>query len=513
MTDVTSVHSLLQTTHDLPFQILVAEGDASLLNATELFLSREGYQVTIAADGLQVMKLCQEQTPDLLLVGSNLPLMDGFQLCQRLKRNAQWQDRPILLTIFQEDDDIIQRLYDVGADDYLAKPIQWVVLSHRIHRLLSHRHACRVIQKGLSESLSQSEMKYRSLFNAMLNGFALHQMILDEEGSACDFRYLDVNRAYEIMIGLAAHQVIGRRGKELFPNLDSEWLNRCAKVALGGSPVRFHYYCKDVNKHFEVFAFSSQRGQVATVLLDITARKNSEDALLLAKKKAEEGNKEKNEFLMRLSHEIRAPLNVILGMSDLLTESALQEKQQHYVATVRTAGESVLEVISHILDMSLESTQQPPCQISTSKETENAQSVCSTSSVSSVPRILLVEDSPDNRTLVHAYLKNHSYLLEDAENGAVALEKLAEGSIDLVLMDIQMPVMDGYHATRQWRSWERERGLARVPIIALTAHALPEDVCRCLEAGCDIHLAKPVRKQVLLDTLQKCFGEMNSGKK
>ena len=121
-------------------------------------------------------------------------------------------------------------------------------------------------------------------------------------------------------------------------------------------------------------------------------------------------------------------------------------------------------------------------------------------------RILLAEDSPDNRLLIRAYFKNLPYALETAENGSIALDKFKASPHDLVLMDMQMPVMDGLAATRALRQWEREQGLARTPIIALTASALERDVEQSLAAGCDVHLSKPIRKRVLLDAISEAVG-------
>jgi len=91
-----------------------------------------------------------------------------------------------------------------------------------------------------------------------------------------------------------------------------------------------------------------------------------------------------------------------------------------------------------------------------------------------------------------------------AENGAVAVEKFKAGRYDLVLMDMQMPVMDGYTATRIIRDWEAEQGRHRTPIIALTAHALVEDVEKSLAAGCDTHLNKPIKRAKLMETIITC---------
>ncbi len=124
-------------------------------------------------------------------------------------------------------------------------------------------------------------------------------------------------------------------------------------------------------------------------------------------------------------------------------------------------------------------------------------------------RILLAEDAPDNRFLIQAYLKPLPYQIDVAENGRVAIEKFKASRPDLVLMDVQMPEVDGLAATRAIRQWESEHGLSPTPIIAITASALEDDVVRSLSAGCDEHVSKPVKKPVLLAAIRKAL-EMRS---
>ena len=109
-------------------------------------------------------------------------------------------------------------------------------------------------------------------------------------------------------------------------------------------------------------------------------------------------------------------------------------------------------------------------------------------------RLLLVEDNEINREIACAYLDNTGVTVDVAENGVEAVEKYltAQGGYDLVLMDVHMPVMDGYTATRRIRAEERNRGWRRSAIVAMTANAFKEDIARCLEAGMDAHLAKPM---------------------
>jgi CheY-like chemotaxis protein len=120
-----------------------------------------------------------------------------------------------------------------------------------------------------------------------------------------------------------------------------------------------------------------------------------------------------------------------------------------------------------------------------------------------IKRILLVEDTPDNRLLVTAYLRKLPLVLDEADNGEAAVELFRRNNYDLVLMDVQMPVMDGHEATRRIRAFEAEQRRQPVPIIALTAHAIKEEIDKCMVAGCDAHLSKPIKKSVLIETLHK----------
>ncbi|OUD12148.1 hypothetical protein TPSD3_13555 [Thioflexithrix psekupsensis] len=115
--------------------------------------------------------------------------------------------------------------------------------------------------------------------------------------------------------------------------------------------------------------------------------------------------------------------------------------------------------------------------------------------------VLVVDDSPINQDMVASMLKRLHYHCDTANNGLNALQFLQQHHYDVVLMDCEMPEMDGYTATRQWRAYEQAHQLARTPIIALTANALAEHRQVCVDAGMDGFLTKPLRFKVLRDTL------------
>jgi len=141
---------------------------------------------------------------------------------------------------------------------------------------------------------------------------------------------------------------------------------------------------------------------------------------------------------------------------------------------------------------------------SQSPEKDNA--TASTDAGGARRSILLVEDNPDNRLLIKAYLKREPYDVDEAENGEEALTLYKSKSYDLVLMDVQMPIMDGHAATRAIREHESSTGVAAIPVIALTAHAIKEDMEKSLAAGCSAHLTKPIKKQTLLSALAEHLG-------
>ncbi len=118
-------------------------------------------------------------------------------------------------------------------------------------------------------------------------------------------------------------------------------------------------------------------------------------------------------------------------------------------------------------------------------------------------RILLAEDSADMRFVVKSFLNKASYEVHSVEDGEKALTSFKEFSYDLVLMDLEMPVMDGYTATREIRKYERDEGLDPTPVLALTAHALKEHTDRSREAGCDLHISKPVKGSYLLKIISE----------
>lgn len=125
--------------------------------------------------------------------------------------------------------------------------------------------------------------------------------------------------------------------------------------------------------------------------------------------------------------------------------------------------------------------------------------------------VLLVDDARENRELMKLLLASQPLEIHEAANGLEGVQLFGQNDYRLVLMDIQMPVMDGYNATREIRSLEEREGRPPATVVALTAHAYEDDIRRCREAGCDDHIAKPFKKKRLLQCLAQYLPGVDHG--
>jgi len=132
----------------------------------------------------------------------------------------------------------------------------------------------------LRNDVEQSEKKYSSLFNTMLEGFALHEMTYDKNGKANGYVFLDVNPAFEKMVGVNRSDVIGKNVLEILPNLEKEWIEKYEHVAMTGQPLEFEQHSHELGKYFHVSAFCPKIGQFANVFNDVTESRESHDKLM-----------------------------------------------------------------------------------------------------------------------------------------------------------------------------------------------------------------------------------------
>lgn len=203
--------------------------------------------------------------------------------------------------------------------------------------------------------LRDSEQRFQKLFESMSTGFALHEVILDEAGRPSDYRFLDVNPAFEQLTGWKGADLAGKTVVEAMPEAKAFWFDIYGRVAATGEAFHFENYSDKLDKYLEVTVYGPEPGRYASIFQDITERKRAEDKLRRYSSELEAANRTKSDFLSSMSHELRTPMNAIIGFSEVLLGNyygELNEKQLAYVTDILASGKHLLSLINNILELS-----------------------------------------------------------------------------------------------------------------------------------------------------------------
>lgn len=196
------------------------------------------------------------------------------------------------------------------------------------------------------EQFRESAERYRTLFNSIDEGFCLFEMIYDGEGYPADYRFLEVNPAFEKHTGLADAE--GRTILEMVPNHERHWHEIYGRVAETGEAIRFEERGEGMHRWFSVYAFrvgEPEERRVAAIFTDITARKRAEDELAQA-------HRRKDEFLAMLAHELRGPLAPLVNMVHILKQSeADAEMIRQATETMERQLGQVVRLVDDLLDV------------------------------------------------------------------------------------------------------------------------------------------------------------------
>jgi len=191
-------------------------------------------------------------------------------------------------------------------------------------------------------------------------------------------------------------------------------------------------------------------------------------------------------FLRLMSHEMRTPLNGVMGLAQALEATPLDEAQRAILAELSASGARLESLVAGLLQYELGPAPAPQ---------GSAEAVSPDGGL----RVLLADDNPTNRKVVELMLDAAEIEVISVENGAEAVAALEGGAFDLVLMDLRMPVMDGFEAIKAIRAAEPPG--QRLPIIVVSANAGPEDREASAAAGADRHIAKPIRAETLFGAI------------
>jgi two-component system, sensor histidine kinase and response regulator len=372
-------------------EILVVEDSAVQAAILRRTLTRHGYTVNIAQNGAHALEMIRRRPPTLILSDIAMPVMDGYAMCHAIKNDPALQDIPIiLLTALSDPEDIIRGL-NARADNYLTKPYDEGTLLTRIEHLLANQELRRNarVQIGIeiffagkkhvidsdrrqildllistfedavqqncelvkrTQALQASEESYRALLENTFSGFYR---------ATSDGRFLEVNPAYAKMLGYESKEELLR--VEIPAALHysrAEYEAFRTRLLLEGAMKDYteRLRRKDGNEiivEANVRVVKDPEGSVLYFegfVNDITERKRVEIALQQAKEGAEAANQAKSQFLANMSHDIRTPMNGIIGMVELALDTELTAEQREYLNVVKGSADSLLRLLNDILD-------------------------------------------------------------------------------------------------------------------------------------------------------------------
>ncbi len=302
--------------------ILLVEDEAIIAIVEKKTLEKFGYNVIIANSGETGISLCREKKDiDLVLMDINLGSgMDGTEAAEIILKE---RSLPVVFLSSHTEPEIVEKTEKITSYGYVVKNSGNTVLDASI------KMAFKLFD--VNNQKGESEQRYFSLFNRMTEGFALHDIIFDDTGKPVDYRFINVNPAFELLTGLKKEDLIGKSQREVLPEEDPYWLQTYSQVALSGEPVHIEHYSHVLKKHYGVFAYSPSYGQFAVIFSDITDRKIAEEEL-----------HKKNEDLNRLNNDLNL-INVQMESANrelVITNESLLETDKKLRRTMEVLSES-----------------------------------------------------------------------------------------------------------------------------------------------------------------------------
>jgi len=216
------------------------------------------------------------------------------------------------------------------------------------------------VRRQMEVALRESEQRYRRLFESMQAGVALHEIICDDAGKPADYRFLQVNPAFEKLTGLSAETVVGKTVMEVLPDTEPYWIETYGAVALTGEPVQFRNYSAEFDRHFEVSAYCPEPGKFVCIFFDITerVRATEEKESLRARLQLQQRLESIGTLAGGVAHEINNPINGIMNYAQIIIDrSSDDEHVQTFAREIINEAERVADIVRALLTFARQEKQ------------------------------------------------------------------------------------------------------------------------------------------------------------
>ena len=340
--------------------VLVVDDDRIVRYWAREVLELEGLRVQEAGDGAEALNHIAEELPDIILLDVQMPVMDGLTLCHTLRDTPSGAHLPIMIMTASTDVAAINRAYEVGATDFVTKPMNWKILTQRLRYTLRASQALTRVR--LSEAKLASAQRVAGLGYWDLDLRTDTASLSTEAYRLLGFSTHDANSAAEAfwkVVHPDDREEVKQRRYHAIHNHVPYGLDYRLLLPDGGERV----------VHERTDILYSDRGQPRRILgtiQDITERKQAEAALQLGKEAAEQAIQIKSTFMANVSHEIRTPINGLIGYLQLLEEvtQSGSDEWREYVDKAMGSAERLLTIVEHLLDFSsIETPSAPPASL------------------------------------------------------------------------------------------------------------------------------------------------------
>jgi len=306
--------------------VLVVDDSPTEALRARLLLEREGYQVSLASDGKEALDLAQQQQPDLVILDTVMPRMSGYEAYQRLRVGPRTAHIPILMLLTEVAETDTPRRLGTNGDVYIVKPYRPPLLLAAVEEA-SRAH----------EPTNGSDGSLQPAHALGVGGVVL-----------VDGTIAAVDAGAEALFGRAAEEVASQPFAGYLLDEAGAFQDMISRARSDGAAQgQFRVQLPDAEdvRWWRMSASCNGKDALDLVCMDVTD-------LARARQEAEEARRAKTEFLANMSHELRTPLHEIMGMHDLVLETELRPEQQQYLGTARTSADSLLAMISDILEFS-----------------------------------------------------------------------------------------------------------------------------------------------------------------